>query len=133
MSDLSLNEAVFQSLKKTFFTISDRVEATRRGLRGSGASVVGEGQLVSGIQDFVGEWSYGVMQLGKHTHGTVELINHIGDTFGKLDLDLAESLKTAHAKRKGKQPWPASTPRPRTYAETQHREISGTPAISPRS
>ena len=56
-------------------------------------------------------WAYGIKQLGKHTQGAVKMINKIGEEFGKLDHDLAESLKT---KKKGKQSWPASAPPFRT-------------------
>ncbi|TDT37312.1 hypothetical protein EV562_10687 [Streptomyces sp. BK208] len=99
MSDLTLDDTIFQHLKTTFSTISDRMEATRRSLRGADATVVGESQLIEDVQDFADEWGYGIKQLGKHTQGAVKMINTIGDTFDKLDLDLAESLK---AKKKGK-------------------------------
>ncbi|MGW2171176.1 hypothetical protein ACWC1C_11705 [Streptomyces sp. NPDC001705] len=99
MSDLTLDDSIFQHLKATFSTISDRMEATRRSLRGADASAVGESQLIEDVQDFADEWGYGIKQLGKHTQGAVKMINTIGDTFGKLDLELAESLK---AKKKGK-------------------------------
>ncbi|CAL9498095.1 MULTISPECIES: hypothetical protein [Streptomyces] len=99
MSDLTLDDTIFEHLKTTFSTISDRMEAARRSLRGADASAVGESQLVEDVQDFADEWGYGIKQLGKHTQGAVKMINTIGDTFSKLDLDLAESLK---AKKKGK-------------------------------
>ncbi|MFG3100127.1 hypothetical protein ACGFZL_06365 [Streptomyces sp. NPDC048182] len=100
MSDLSLDDTVFAHLRKTFSTISDRMEDTRRSLRGTDASVVGESKLIEDVQDFADDWGYGIKQLGKHTHGAVKMIDTIGDTFDKLDQDLAESLKTA--KKKGK-------------------------------
>ncbi|MFG3209104.1 hypothetical protein [Streptomyces tendae] len=99
MSDLTLDDTIFEHLKTTFSTISDRMEAARRSLRGADASAVGESQLVEDVQDFADEWGYGIKQLGKHTQGAVKMINTIGDTFSKLDLDLAESLK---AKKNGK-------------------------------
>lgn len=99
MSDLTLDDTIFQHLKETFGSISDRMEATRRTLRGADASAVGEAGLIEDVQDFADEWGYGIKQLGKHTQGAVKMINHIGDTFGKLDLDLAESLKAARAKK----------------------------------
>ncbi|MER6188316.1 hypothetical protein ACFWWC_15665 [Streptomyces sp. NPDC058642] len=99
MSDLRLEDTVFEDLKKTFSSISDRMEDARRDLKGTDATAVGESQLVEDVQDFADEWAYGIKQLGKHTHGAVKMIKKIGDTFGKLDLDLAESLKT---KTKGK-------------------------------
>lgn len=98
MSDLSLDDTIFQHLKKTFSTISDRMEDTRRVLRGTDASAVGESKLIEDVQDFADEWAYGIKQLGKHTHGAVKMINKIGETFGGLDLELAQSLKT---KKKG--------------------------------
>ncbi|MGA5329212.1 hypothetical protein G6W51_18475 [Streptomyces coelicolor] len=99
MSDLTLEDTVFESLKKTFSSISDRMEDARRSLRGADASAVGENKLVEDVQDFADEWGYGIKQLGKHTHGAVKMINTIGKTFGDLDLELAQSLK---AKKKGK-------------------------------
>ncbi|MFD4522684.1 hypothetical protein ACFWP7_01835 [Streptomyces sp. NPDC058470] len=99
MSDLRLEDTIFEDLKKTFATISDRMDATRRTLRGTDASAVGQSQLVEDVQDFADEWGYGIKQLGKHTSGAVKMINKIGESFGKLDLDLAESLK---APKKGK-------------------------------
>ncbi|CAL9305677.1 hypothetical protein ACWDLL_00305 [Streptomyces griseoincarnatus] len=99
MSDLTLEDTVFESLKKTFSSISDRMEDARRSLRGADASAVGESKLVEDVQDFADEWGYGIKQLGKHTHGAVKMINTIGKTFGDLDLELAQSLK---AKKKGK-------------------------------
>jgi len=94
MSDLRLEDTVFEDLKKTFSSISDRMEATRRILRGSDASAVGESNLVEDVQDFADDWGYGIKQLAKHTHGAVKMINGIADSFGRLDLDLAESLKS---------------------------------------
>ncbi|MEV5462861.1 hypothetical protein ACWIG2_31225 [Streptomyces cellulosae] len=99
MSDLTLDDTVFHSLKKTFSSISDRMEDARRSLRGTDASAVGESKLVEEVQDFADEWGYGIKQLGKHTHGAVKMINTIGKTFGDLDLELAQSLKV---KKKGK-------------------------------
>ncbi|MFA3873577.1 hypothetical protein ACFYZ3_25715 [Streptomyces sp. NPDC001599] len=99
MSDLTLDDTIFQHLKETFSTISDRMEATRRTLRGTDASAVGEPKLIDDVQDFADEWGYGIKQLGKHTQGAVKMINHIGDTFSDLDLELAESLKAAKAKK----------------------------------
>ncbi|MER5384227.1 hypothetical protein OG788_26245 [Streptomyces sp. NBC_00647] len=100
MSDLRLEDTIFEDLKKTFSDISDRMETTRRTLRGADASAVGESKLVEDVQDFADDWGYGIKQLGKHTHGAVKMINKIGDSFSKLDLDLAESLKAP--KKKGK-------------------------------
>ncbi|MFF7112554.1 hypothetical protein ACFY91_09620 [Streptomyces albogriseolus] len=99
MSDLTLDDTVFHSLKKTFSSISDRMEDARRSLRGTDASAVGESKLVEDVQDFADEWGYGIKQLGKHTQGAVKMINTIGKTFGDLDLELAQSLKV---KKKGK-------------------------------
>ncbi|MFJ6741376.1 hypothetical protein ACIQOU_21085 [Streptomyces sp. NPDC091279] len=100
MPDLRLEDTIFQDLKKTFSSISDRMETTRRTLRSTDSSVVGESKLVDNVQDFADDWQYGIKQLGKHTHGAVKMINKIGDSFSKLDLDLAESLKAPQ--RKGK-------------------------------
>ncbi|MFJ2832682.1 hypothetical protein ACIPC1_34890 [Streptomyces sp. NPDC087263] len=100
MSDLRLEDTIFEDLKKTFSTISDRMDATRRTLRGTDASAVGQSQLVEDVQDFADEWGYGIKQLGKHTQGAVKMINKIGESFSQLDLDLAESLKAP--KKKGK-------------------------------
>jgi hypothetical protein len=99
MSDLRLEDTIFQHLKKTFSSISDRMEDARRDLKGTDATAVGESKLVEDVQDFADEWGYGIKQLGKHTQGAVKMINKIGDTFDKLDQELAESLK---AKKKGK-------------------------------
>ncbi|MFF4313943.1 hypothetical protein ACWDFR_27335 [Streptomyces sp. 900105755] len=100
MSDLRLEDTIFQDLKKTFSSISDRMETTRLTLRSADASAVGEKQLIEDVQDFADDWGYGIKQLGKHTQGAVKMINKIGESFGKLDLDLAESLKAP--KQKGK-------------------------------
>jgi len=100
MSDLRLEDTVFQDLRKTFSTISDRMDATRRTLRGTDASAVGQGKLVEDVQDFADEWAYGIKQLGKHTSGAVKMIDKIGEAFDKLDLDLAESLKAPRSKGK---------------------------------
>lgn len=98
MSDLRLEDTIFQDLKKTFSSISDRMETTRRTLRSADASAVGQKQLIEDVQDFADDWGYGIKQLGKHTHGAVKMINKIGESFGKLDLDLAESLKAPQQK-----------------------------------
>jgi hypothetical protein len=100
VSDLRLEDTIFQDLKKTFSSISDRMETTRRTLKNTDASAVGEGKLVDDVHDFADDWAYGIKQLGKHTQGAVKMINKIGESFGKLDLDLAESLKSP--KQKGK-------------------------------
>ncbi|WAX78599.1 hypothetical protein [Streptomyces sp. KMM 9044] len=102
MSDLRLEDTVFVQLKKTFSSISDRMETTRRTLRSTDASAVGESKLIEDVQDFADDWGHGIKNLGKHTHGAVKMIKTIGETFDKLDLDLAESLKAAKAQKKGK-------------------------------
>ncbi|BCL29946.1 hypothetical protein ACFFS2_38995 [Streptomyces aurantiacus] len=101
MSDLRLEDTVFEDLKKTFATISDRMDKARRTLRGTDGSSVGESGLIEDVHEFADEWGYGIKQLGKHTQGAVKMINKIGEEFGKLDHDLAESLKTK-TKKKGK-------------------------------
>jgi hypothetical protein len=100
MSDLRLEDTVFEDLKKTFSSISDRMEATRRTLKNTDASAVGESKLVDDVHGFADDWAYGIKQLGKHTQGAVKMINKIGESFGKLDLDLAESLKAPQKKDK---------------------------------
>ncbi|EPD55776.1 hypothetical protein [Streptomyces sp. HGB0020] len=98
MADLRLEDTIFQDLKKTFSSISDRMETARRTLKGTDASAVGEGKLIDDVHDFADDWAYGIKQLGKHTHGAVKMINKIGESFGKLDLDLAQSLKSPKKK-----------------------------------
>lgn len=100
MTDLRLEDTVFEDLKKTFSSISDRMEATRRTLKNTDASAVGENNLVDDVHGFADDWAYGIKQLGKHTQGAVKMINKIGESFGKLDLDLAESLKAPQQKGK---------------------------------
>ncbi|MCH5676804.1 hypothetical protein [Streptomyces gilvus] len=100
MTDLRLEDTIFQDLKRTFAGISDRMEATRRTLRNTDASAVGESKLVDDVHSFADDWAYGIKQLGKHTQGAVKMIDKIGEEFGKLDLQLAESLK-APTKQKG--------------------------------
>ncbi|MFE0099470.1 hypothetical protein [Streptomyces sp. NPDC059009] len=100
MSDLRLDDTIFAELKKTFSTVSDRMDAVRRTLKNTDGSVVGAKSLVEDVHDFSDEWSYGVKQLGKHTHGAVKMIDKIDTEFSKLDQDLAESLKST--KKKGK-------------------------------
>jgi hypothetical protein len=99
MSDLRLEDTVFEDLKKTFSTISHRMDTARRTLRGADGFAVGQSKLVEEVHEFADDWGYGIKQLGKHTQGAVKMINKIGEEFGKLDHDLAESLKT---KKKGK-------------------------------
>ncbi|MCI3246556.1 MULTISPECIES: hypothetical protein [Streptomyces] len=98
MADLRLEDTIFQDLKKTFSSISDRMETARRTLKGTDASAVGEGKLIDDVHDFADDWAYGIKQLGKHTQGAVKMINKIGESFGKLDLDLAQSLKSPKKK-----------------------------------
>jgi hypothetical protein len=98
MTDLRLEDTIFQDLKKTFSSISDRMETARRTLKGTDASAVGEGKLIDDVHDFADDWAYGIKQLGKHTQGAVKMINKIGESFGKLDLDLAQSLKSPKKK-----------------------------------
>ncbi|MFK4065671.1 hypothetical protein [Streptomyces sp. NPDC029674] len=98
MSDLRLDGTVFESLKKTFSSVSDRMDAARRTLKNTDGSVVGTGKLAEDVQEFADEWGYGVKQLGKHTQGAVKMIDKIDEEFSKLDQALAESLKTAKRK-----------------------------------
>ncbi|MEV6313847.1 hypothetical protein [Streptomyces sp. NPDC051776] len=100
MSDLRLEGTIFEDLKKTFSSVSDRMDAARRTLKAVDGSVVGADKLVEDVHEFSGEWGYGIKQLGKHTGGAVKMINQIGHEFGKLDHDLAEALKAP--KKKGK-------------------------------
>ncbi|MFE0174384.1 hypothetical protein ACFWZ2_18880 [Streptomyces sp. NPDC059002] len=104
MSDLRLDGTIFEDLKKTFSSVSDRMDAARRTLKGTDGSVVGAGKLIEDVHEFADEWGYGVKQLGKHTQGAVKMINKIDEEFSKLDQALAESLKSAKksAKKKGK-------------------------------
>ncbi|MGY0069010.1 hypothetical protein ACWZEH_19905 [Streptomyces sp. QTS137] len=102
MSDLRPEDTVFVQLKKTLSSISDRMETTRRSLRSADASAVGESKLIKDVQDFADDGGHGIKKLGKHTHDAVKMINAIGESFDKLDLDLAESLKATKAQKKGK-------------------------------
>jgi hypothetical protein len=45
MTDLRLEDTIFQDLTKTFSSISDRMEAARRTLKGTDATAAGEGKL----------------------------------------------------------------------------------------
>ncbi|MEU1202824.1 hypothetical protein ABZ446_42345 [Streptomyces sp. NPDC005813] len=99
MSDLRLEDTIFEDLRKTFSTVTDRMDTARRTLRGTDGSVVGDAGLVDDVHDFADDWGYGIKQLGKHTQGAIKMIDKIGESFEKLDLDLAESLKSP--KKKG--------------------------------
>ncbi|QEU93420.1 hypothetical protein [Streptomyces kanamyceticus] len=103
MSDLRLDGTIFEDLKKTFSSVSDRMDAARRTLKNTDGSVVGAEKLIEDVHEFADEWGYGVKQLGKHTQGAVKMINKIDTEFSKLDQALAESLKSAKsAKKKSK-------------------------------
>ena len=91
MSDLRISGTVFEDLKKTFSTITDRMDTARRTLNGADGSAVGDPDLVDDVHDFADDWKYGIKMLGKHTDNAVKMINNIGKTFDKLDLELAES------------------------------------------
>jgi hypothetical protein len=54
------------------------------------------------VHDFADDWAYGIKQLGKHTQNAVKMINKIGETFDKLDLELAESMKASKASKPAK-------------------------------
>jgi hypothetical protein len=100
VSDLRLEDTIFEDLKRTFSTISDRMDTARRTLRGTDGSVVGAPRLVDDVHEFADDWGYGVKQLGKHTQNAVKMINKIGKTFDDLDLELAQSLKSAKSAKK---------------------------------
>jgi hypothetical protein len=102
VSDLRLEDTVFEDLKRTFSTISDRMDGARRTLRGTDGSVVGAPRLVDEVHDFADDWAYGIKQLGKHTQNAVKMINKIGETFDKLDLELPESMKAAKTPKASK-------------------------------
>ncbi|MET8184033.1 hypothetical protein [Streptomyces sp. NPDC005336] len=99
MTDLRLEGTIFEHLRKTFSTVADRMGDARRTLRHTDGSVVGASKLVDDLHDFADEWGYGMKQLGKHAKGAVKMIDQIGDSFGELDKELAESMKP---KKKGK-------------------------------
>lgn len=101
MSDLRLEGTIFEDLKRTFSTISDRMDAARRTLRATDGSVVGAQQLIDDVHDFADDWAYGIKQLGKHTHGAVKMIDKIDSSFGELDQKLAASMKSPKAAKKG--------------------------------
>ena len=61
------------------------------------------------MHDFADDWAYGIKQLGKHTRNAVKMINKIGETFDKLDLELAESMKASKAS-KGSKPAKSTMP-----------------------
>ncbi|MET7696952.1 MULTISPECIES: hypothetical protein [unclassified Streptomyces] len=98
MSDLRLDGTIFEDLRKTFSTVSDRMDTARRTLRGTDGSVVGAAALVDDVHDFADDWGYGIKQLGKHTQGAVKMIDKIGKSFDDLDLKLAESMKAPEKK-----------------------------------
>jgi hypothetical protein len=102
VSDLRIEDTIFEDLKRTFSTISDRMDTARRTLRHTDGSVVGAPKLVDEVHDFADDWGYGIKQLGKHTQNAVKMINKIGSTFDKLDLELAESLRSARASKSGR-------------------------------
>lgn len=101
MSDLRISGTVFEDLRKTFSTISDRMDTARRTLNGADGTVVGAPDLIDDVHDFADDWKYGIKQLGKHTDNAVKMIDNIGNTFDELDVELAESLR-APKKKTGK-------------------------------
>ncbi|MEK8172085.1 hypothetical protein NKH77_30840 [Streptomyces sp. M19] len=99
MSDLRLEGTVFEHLRTTFSTVSDRMDTARRAAR-HGRERGRRGGLIEDVHDFADEWGYGIKQLGKHTDDARKMIEKIGKEFGKFDTDLAESLKAS--KKTGK-------------------------------
>lgn len=92
MSDLTVHSALLDDLRKTFTTITGRMHDVQRTLRNADATAVGEPKLVDDIHDFADDWSYGITQIGKHTDGTVKLIDQVGKTFDDVDIKLANAL-----------------------------------------
>jgi hypothetical protein len=101
MSDLHIDGTVFENLRHTFNTVTDRMNRARRTLRNADGTVVGSQTLINEVDAFADDWGYGAKQLGKHTQDAVKMLDNIGKSFSKYDHDLAESLDKAK-KKKGK-------------------------------
>ncbi|MBT2881932.1 hypothetical protein OHB37_20455 [Streptomyces albidoflavus] len=99
MSDLTIDGTVFEGLRKTFTSVTDRMDGARRALRNADGSVVGAEKLVDEVHDFAEEWGHGVKQLGKHTQGAVKIIDRIDREFTKLDQELAKALNSGKKDR----------------------------------
>ncbi|MFW6692264.1 hypothetical protein [Streptomyces sp. MAR4 CNX-425] len=84
-----------EDLRKTFSTITDRMENVRKVVGGADGDAVGAEKLVGEVHDFADEWKYGITRIGETTAATVEMIDEIATKFDALDKDLMETLTKA--------------------------------------
>ncbi|MHA4816223.1 hypothetical protein ACXZ65_17910 [Streptomyces aculeolatus] len=86
-----------EDLRKTFSTITRRMENVRKVIGGADGDAVGAEKLVDEVHDFADEWKYGITQIGETTAATVDMIDEIATKFDELDKDLMETLTKAEA------------------------------------
>jgi hypothetical protein len=95
VSDLKVTSSVLDDLRRTFTTITGRLDGARRQLTSVQAWAVGDQDLIHDLEDFSDDWKYGITQIGQHADSTVKMIDSIGKTFDDADVQLANTLQKA--------------------------------------
>ncbi len=95
MTDLALASSTMDDLRRTFTTITGRLDGARRALANTDHEVVGAQSLADRLHGFASGWKYGISQIGQHSDSTVKMIDGIGKTFDQADIELANTLQKA--------------------------------------
>jgi hypothetical protein len=99
MSDLYIDGEMLDRVRKNLRHIEDIFSKPIHAMADIDAKAMGASDLERRMEEFGGEWEYGIKQLRKFSKGAAKTLDKIEKAFSQLDLDLANELSKA-AKRK---------------------------------
>ncbi|MFI6492766.1 hypothetical protein [Streptomyces sp. NPDC050564] len=93
MSDIYLDIDVLDRVRKNIKSIGDLMERPGQEMDEVDGNAMGVMALASRMDDFGGEWSYGIKQIKKFSGAAVKTLDKIEKEFKEIDAKLAHELR----------------------------------------
>ncbi|WP_367042417.1 hypothetical protein [Streptomyces sp. Je 1-332] len=95
MSDLYIDSDMLDRVRRNLRNIEDLLGKPIRAMADIDAKAMGAIELEHRMDEFGGEWAYGISQMKKFAKGAAKTLDAIEKQFDKLDVDLAAELSKA--------------------------------------
>ncbi|QEU92542.1 hypothetical protein [Streptomyces kanamyceticus] len=95
MSDLYIDGDMLDRVRRSLRSVEDLLGKPIRAMADIDAKSMGAAELERRMEEFGGEWAYGISQMKKFAKGAAKTLDRIEKTFDKLDVDLAAELSKA--------------------------------------
>lgn len=99
VSDLYIDSDMLDRVRRNLRNIEDLLGKPIRAMADIDAKAMGATELERRMDEFGGEWEYGISQMKRFAKGAAKTLDTIEKEFKQLDVDLAAELSKAAKKK----------------------------------